>query len=176
MLESTKPNCFGEAWEPEAKECKGGLDAGYTDPTTGSHIRDPCECYEACGSHTQAMRLKDARQHSVQLITSQQLVRAQSAGTTTTMSKAQVPVLYPPPEAAVQQQKVAAGMQAPSINTAGYQPMAVNYSMPTYLTVPETRFDGESFFIYAIRVLVRAMLKGGAHGLAHLFDTTSLKK
>ena len=91
------------------------------------------------------------------------------------MGMTKAPVLFPPTTPTIQQPRTAE-VQAPNVHMTGYQPMAVNYSMPTYLSVPETRFEGESFLIYAIRVLVRAMLKGGAHGLAHLFDTTSLKK
>ena len=190
MLENQKPPCFGEAWSPQAVECKGGLDPGYRDESTGSQYRELCECFEACGSRTQGLRLEEMRGKTQDLISAKQLIRptappAPVRPTTSYVTNTAPPVLTPlnltppviqAPRINTAPQIAPVQMSAPTMQMAGYQPMAVNYHIPSYLSVPEPMLEGERFFAYALRVLLRAMLKGGAQGLASLFDTTPLKK
>ncbi len=184
QLTNEKPSCFGEVWSPEDVECFGGLDPGYRNPATGRQMREQCECYEACGSHTQAKALEEIR---TQLISRDSLRSPTQERTTTsttlaTQFKQPSPVLYPKhdPIRDHQLQRPAQPSMEQPVPQQQYmhpaQMMPVNYGMPAYLSTPEQRFDGEGFFLFALRVIVRAMLKGGAHGLAHLFDTTPLKK
>lgn len=173
-----KPSCFGTMWDPKALECRGGADPSYVDKRTGNNVREQCSFFGACGNVTQAKRLEVAR--TQQIISPQQLVRPEvQRFQTSTPSQPTYQPQQPQqlrvftPSAPVQQYRPA---PQEHYDPGHYQPMPVNYAMPGYLSVPETRTASEGILAFAARSIARSMLKGGAHGLAHLIDVTPLKR
>ena len=58
---------------------------------------------------------------------------------------------------------------------APIQMMPVNYSMPAYLTSPEQRMEGESYWAPMAREIARGMGKAMGHAIAHFFDNVAFK-
>lgn len=48
MNAPSQPTCFGRHWDPNHAECKGGLDPAYTNPVTGTKLRDKCSWFSSC--------------------------------------------------------------------------------------------------------------------------------
>lgn len=175
QLQDRKPACFGQ-WEPSAKECAGGLDPAYTHPITGEKKRDLCKFYEACGSRSEASKLDSS--WSPRLIPPSSLYRPKEASTT----------LHTPPRT------VAPAPPAPSYRPFGWSPppagttrtsdpaqsvrIPVEYSMHVqpFLSVPEVQDADDSYGSYALRVLLRSLGKGAALGIAHFFDSVTLRR
>ena len=199
-----KPVCFGMKWDPKAPECRGGTDPGYIDPQTGNNIRPACMFFGACGVQTQGSRFEAARRNpgtppQQGLIHPQALVRPEPLKQYQQYQPAQPPQvnqhlrsMYQPqptpqsPTYALSQYSTPMPTTAPSqmmvpiqqehFHPASYQPLPVHYGIPGYLSVQETREDGEGIVGYASRSIFRSMLKGGAHGLAHLIDVTPFRR
>lgn len=181
-----RPPCFGTQWDPKAPECRGGPDPSYVNPQTGGNVRRQCDFFTSCGTKTQADRMASVRtQQQQQVIPPQNLVRPeqhrfqiqhQPQPQYTAPIQPSRPVA--PAPAPVYQQApghMSIPVQHEHFHPTHYQPLPVNYSIPGYLTVPETRNENEGMLGYAGRSILRSMLKGGAHGLAHLIDTTPLR-
>ena len=55
LQQSPVPSCYGSShngkplWSETDAECAGGLDPNYVHPVRGSHIRDTCDYFHACG-------------------------------------------------------------------------------------------------------------------------------
>lgn len=190
------PHCFGGSlWDPKAKECAGGMDPAYTDEN-GSHIRQKCLFFEACGAKLQASRMEPARG----LLDPKSLVKATGVPTLgpsrqveqptqfvqqfmSSLSQRQVPVQaiqpYVPQQMSMQGKPIhlppAQVPQAYGQIPVGYQQMMpVNYQMPGYLSVPEVRQPEQSFWSFLSKTVLRSMGKSLGHSIAHLFDTVPL--
>lgn len=75
---SDLPSCFGKQWESNDPQCAGGRDPAYTDPVTGSHIRERCAYYSACGTRVQVARSTSSTSSTpqpTQLVPAQNLTR-----------------------------------------------------------------------------------------------------
>ena len=70
---STQPSCFAKHWDPNAVECKGGLDAAYENPRDKTHRRDRCAWFAPC-----SQTMTYSPQTTPQPQTSQQLIPARS--------------------------------------------------------------------------------------------------
>lgn len=199
MANNDKPSCFGTLWDPRSSECRGGADPGYVNPKNGNNLRDQCTFFGSCGTKTQATRLEDARRQQ-QVIPVQNLVRPEAVRfqtpqqppvpfTQVTQPQPQQPQSqqirtyapqYPQPQQVQIQQVPTGHMMVPvpqeQFHPGHYQPMPVSYAMPGYLTVQEPRMEAEGILSFAARSIARSMLKGGAHGLAHLIDVTPLRR
>jgi len=188
-----KPSCFGSHWDPKSAECRGGADPGYVDPKTGGNMRSQCSFFGPCGIQTQsgkaeALRRQQQQQHLGHnpggIISPQSLVRPDTTRFQQPPQPQQQPqfqqrVYQQAPQVPPPQHMIPAAHAVPvqheQFQQGMYSPMPVNYAMPGYLTVAEHRETSESIFAFAGRSILRSMLKGGAHGLAHLIDTTPLK-
>lgn len=71
---STQPSCFGKSWDPNHVECKGGLDPAYSNPRTGTKVRDECSWFNSCRQQVQGRPLP-----SPQLLPSTSLLRPSAA-------------------------------------------------------------------------------------------------
>lgn len=189
------PHCFGgPLWDPKAKECAGGMDPAFTNEN-GTHIRDRCMFFDACGSRRQASMMESARG----LLDPKSLIKPSVP--TLGPTRPSAPVQHQPTQTAqfverfmtsVANQQVQPSVQSymnqppraihlppqaspQAVPVAGYQAMMpVNYQMPGYLSVPEVRHPAESFWTFLGRTIFRAMGKSFGHSIAHLFDTVPL--
>lgn len=194
-MSNEKPPCFGKLWDGTSPECKGGVDPAFKDEETGSNLRQKCEFFESCGVRYQASRMESARA----LIDPKSLVKGPPTLTPSRpaqqqqgmvpafverfaqsfmQQQAQQPqmVMVPPQQMMKPAQHPQQMMMMPAPQMAyGYQQMMpVNYQMPGYLTVPEHREPGGSFFGFAMRTIFRSMGKSVGHSVAHLFDSNPL--
>lgn len=186
MQREQPPNCFAQQWDKNEAACAGGADPDFLHPTTGLHVRDQCNFFQACGTRTTAMR------NAQNFIPVQQLVRP--------------PLVTPPPQALVHTSPSNFGqyLQQQSENYAermrreqaqrqqqpqylqqppqAYLPQngyaahpaptyQLNYMMPGYLTTPEIRQPGESMWSVLFREIARSVLKSMGHSVAHFFDS-----
>lgn len=183
------PSCYGgPLWDPKAKECAGGIDPAFTSED-GGHQRARCMFFESCGTKLQATRMESARN----LIDSRNLVRKDVPllGPARPLQQEHAPSIAGYVErfaqSLAQQQGQYAQTQARPIHLPlpqqmqqvpqqyGYQQMMpVNYQMPAYLTTPEERAEGESFWAVLGRVLLRSIGKSIGHSIANMFDTVPL--
>lgn len=188
------PTCFGDAklWDPKEKECAGGLDPAFTDDN-GSHYRQKCLFFEACGTKVQASKVESARA----LIDPKSLVRpsapllgparppeqsfVESFARSLVQQQymppvAQQPQQYVPPAQQLQQRSIHLPPQAVQAQPQQFyqQMMPVNYQMPAYLSVPEVREVGESFWAVLARTVLRSIGKSLGHSVANMFDTVPL--
>jgi hypothetical protein len=167
------PECFGQLWDANAIECKGGYDPGYVSPNGGSKVRAKCELFDMCRSR---VALKKANERPV-LIPPQSIIRPpygmpQPAvpyqqhgfvpGRPTQLSTPTVMA----PQGQVSYQYPHAPMQIRPIEM-----MPVSHHMPSYLSESEHRQEGESYWAPLAREVTRGMLKAAGHSLAHFFDT-----
>jgi hypothetical protein len=197
MIETKEdvPRCFGKGWDDKAAACSGGLDPTHKDPETGSHVRERCFFFSACGARTQAAKMQQ------QIIPSQQLVRPptppllpQYASQPAQQTALQAPNQAPNQAAQLQQlmnqiaqmqqtiqqqqMQLQATRQGYSTQMMPFQPvqsagmMSVDYKMPGYLTVPEPK--GGSVWNMLGRSVVRSAFKSVGHTLANFWDITPL--
>lgn len=187
---SDKPNCFGMYWDAADKKCSGGLDPTFQDED-GSHVRDRCLFFTACGTRTQAQKLNIVPVSNLTQQT-QSAPAAQPVQQTQPVQQPQQvrPMVQQPPHQYVpqpqyQQQpvqymappQVIHMMHPPQQQQPPMQTMPVNYSMPTYLTVPEYQQDeDDSIFSVAMRTIARGMIKGGCQSFVYMIDTTPIKR
>lgn len=192
-LEPT-PDCFGISWNPKDVLCSGGADITYRDEKTLSHVRPPCDFFNACGA-----RVSHAKMEQSRLVPVTNLVRSptpQQPAAPVQQAQAQAPAQMTQQQmqqylneqaralAAQMMQQIQQYPQpnrGPAVpyNPAPYpqgnfmydprfQPMPVNYQMPGYLTVPET--SGSILGMLA-RTLFRSMGKAAGHSFSHFWDT-----
>ncbi len=182
------PQCYGKEWEANAPECAGGLDPAFTDPKNGSHIRQKCPFYDSCGART---RIAANGQTTVVPIQQQQQVFRPTA------PLLPPPSLFQPKPTSPGLQSVAQAVQAASMASHQVRPpimpvvptvhhsvvgqtypqyMALDFRMPSYLTVPEPVMPGDTVWSVLGRELIRAGLKAFGHALASFVDRTILRR
>jgi hypothetical protein len=189
------PPCFGKSWEKDAVECIGGLDPTWKNEQTGSHVREPCGYFSACGSRVQAAKMEEASR----LVPATSLARAWQArpgqvqspqpmgGTSQGIQQFTMQNLQQQFEKmqkdwiAQQQQQMARGQmpmmpmmpQMMGMPQAGFQQMMpVNFEIPQYLTHREYRRPDEGLWRVLGREVGRSMLKSAGHTFANFFDST----
>lgn len=172
------PSCYGNHWNPQAIECKGGLDPMYTNPLDGSHRREKCSFYERCAPRTCAKQMN--QQTGTGLIPVQNLVPQSGPHVATPVVQPQLPKpvqpLAPPPQPGFAQMAYPnMGMQPAHIAQFGQQLLPMNYQqpgmqMPAYLTVPEPIDLEVPWYIRLCREIARAMAKGAFHTGANWVD------
>lgn len=181
------PICFGKEWNPQAVECKGGLDPMYTNPRDQSHRRDKCRFYERCAPRTCANQISQSPTTS--LVPAQNLVPRngpQVASPVVQPQARQQPVYYPqayaPPPPPPAPTAGFAQMGHPSMQMApahiaqfGPQMLATNFQqpgtqIPAYLTVPEPVDLSVPWYMRLGREILRAMAKGAFHTGANWVD------
>jgi len=185
------PSCFGDPtlWSPNAPECVGGMDPGYTHPQTYSHKRDRCSWYSQCASASAVARLN-----------------AQPTGIAAPVQPVQVTV--PPPPAPAQSHPMIQQYGRGPVAQYPMQPMAQQYpqqylpqapmtmpqqllppwvaqfgpqlvpmtfqqpgaQMPAYLSVPEPVDPDEPWGWRLFREVLRSMFKSSGHTAASFFD------
>jgi len=205
VLREEKPPCFGriddpsrevEGFNPNCKQCAGGLDPARKNPITGTHVLDKCMFFNACGAAVQAKKMGQFVDPKT-LVRPPQTVQPQFTSTqqpptqqpnamqrfaqsmTVHQQNQMQPVPSPPVVYAPQgQQMTPQMMQMMMMQQAamqqqvpyGYQQMMpVNYQMPAYLSTPEPQTDG--YWQMFGRTIFRSMGKSLGHSVAHLFDT-----
>lgn len=207
MYGEVKPKCFGvidnpaegiAGWNPNDKECAGGLDPTFCDKITGSNIRSRCAELQNCGAVVQSKKLAAARG----LIEPRTLLKQPQPVLPQNQQFQQRPMfgqaMTPPVNPALQQmqhqllqqqqQKLAeqqqaqwqqqlaqiqrAGIGQPQVGmNMGYQQMMpVNYQMPSYLSIAEPVEPGGFWGMFG-RTIFRSMGKSIGHSVAHMFDT-----
>lgn len=164
VLQQT-PECFGsQLHDPRQPECAGGVDLMYTNKFTGSHVRERCRFFDACGAKVQATRAA-----AIQAMSPQYRPVVSAAA-----SRAQVPQMSqqmaPPTQQQQQMQPVVQGQWYPAPT---YQ---FNHGIPNYLTMPEPRASGESIWVALFRELLRGVIKSFGHTVAYFVDTTPMKR
>lgn len=158
------PDCFGQLWDPNDPECKGGPDIRYTNKNTGSHIRDRCIFYQSCGAKVQAASAARAAQQAKAIVPMSQQVSAAA----TRQQTAPLSIQVQPG-----QQQVPLAIQGPWYPAPTYQ---LSYGIPAYLSTPEPKAPGESVWAVLIRELLRGVLKASGHTVSHFFDTTPFRQ
>lgn len=179
------PRCFGTKWDDKSPECTGGLDPTFTDPDTGSHIRERCSFFNPCGARVQAAKMQ-------QLIPVSQVVRPpqtqQPPAPPAGMMQSQFDKIQQLTSQVQQLQQVVqqqnAQMARQGTASAFIHPMQaavhpiqmlpVEYKMPGYLTVPEPRGKNSTVWAMLGRSVARSALKSVGHTLAAFWDTTPL--
>jgi hypothetical protein len=185
MIErESPPKCFGKndddgkpLWDPKVPACAGGLDPLWADPDTGSHVRQRCDFFNPCGARAQA-----ARQH--QLIPQNQLIRqatpmqqVPAANQATQLGQlmrqvSELQQVVQNQNAQLQAARQGLPMMGALQPVQPLQMMAVEYRMPSYLTVPEPRTRSSSVWTLLGREVARSMLKSAGHTMANFWDTT----
>ena len=160
------PDCFGQLWEARAPECAGGVDLMYTNKQTGSHVRERCRFFDACGAKVQATK-KAAMQATIP-----QSWTFPKPQTSAEASRAQVPQMSQQmvPQQHQQQMPVMHGTWYPAPT---YQ---FNHGIPNYLSMPEPRAPGESVWFSLMREILRGLIKSFGHTVAYFVDTTPVKR
>lgn len=160
------PDCFGQLWDPNDPECKGGPDIRFTDKKTGSHVRERCIFYQSCGAKVQAQNAAKAAQQARAIVPVSQVSASMSRQQTAPMS-----IQIQPGQQ--QAQQGAPFIQGPWYPAPTYQ---LSYGIPAYLTMPEPRAPGESVWSVLLRELLRGVLKSSGHTMSHFFDTTPFRQ
>lgn len=201
MTTTQEMDCFGQAWDPDAKECAGGYDPTYRSQS-GSYVRPRCDLFDSCRSRVMLTRANQQQQRLVppsallkpqqqaqQPFVPQPIVRpSQVPQPAHPMMPSMVPMPAMTPQ---QQQQMMQQMQqwqmmqmggmgqmypqmAPyPMQMAPLQMMPVQYQMPSYLSVPEVR---TTFWKTLGLELVRGMGKALGHSIAHFFDNNSFTR
>lgn len=203
---STQPSCFGKSWDPNAVECKGGLDPAYSNPRTGTKLRDACSWFQQCRQQVSAP----------QLLPSSSLMSRPAIAPPRLPPTGYTPYVPPKPTYAAPpthyslptaMQVLPQAPPAPQIQHAPqfyhqpmpqHQPPAQNYvpahvaqlgpayvpmpyqnpgsQMPQYLTVPEPVNDNVHWATRLFRELFRAVIKSFGHQLAAHVDSHSFQR
>jgi hypothetical protein len=58
-MANQQPTCYGKLWDPNAVECRGGLDPSYSHPKMGNR-REMCKWYQACSAASTHSKLQQA--------------------------------------------------------------------------------------------------------------------
>lgn len=186
--------CFGQHWDANAVECKGGLDPSRT-AEDGSSMHPRCPAYAKCASETIRNRVgqKGTAQsaqppmnipistpiHSVM----KGVVQGARAALVRHVTQPASPVVQPPtPAQAVQpfygypQPIMVHPAQAavPYVVPMNYQ--APGMQMPAYLTVQEPVVAGQHWSVRLLFNIGRAMVKAGAHTTANFVDHTTINQ
>lgn len=190
------PDCYGKLWQQNEPECAGGRDPNYTSPS-GTHIRERCEFFNSCGSRKQAVAQdKDAYSSggsifSQPLISPNSLVRngqnynsyrgynsyGQPAQRSTQVDELERQLQQA--RAVIQQQNQALhqGQRVPISTPGTYQSpqmMAMDMSIPKYLTAPEPLEEGQSVWNILGREVLRGVMKAAGHTMASFWDRTPI--
>lgn len=198
---SIQPSCFGKSWDPNHVECKGGLDPAYSNPRTGTKLRDECSWFNACRQQVQSrpsMPLLPSAALLQRPAVSQPLQRppappTQYAPRAPTYSAPPVHYSlpstpsYPTPQAAPAAQQfhpqVMSQQNYVPAHVAQYGPAYVpmpyqnpGSQMPQYLTVPEPVTDDVHWAVRLGRELFRSIVKAFGHQLAAHVDSHSFEK
>lgn len=169
---SGAPECFGQIWSDRATECSGGYDPGYVGKD-GGKVRPRCDYYDAC--KTRVLLTKQNQRPA--LIPPQSLLRPsfnQPAAAVPYQNRLvpgqqQQTVLNPLEQHRTQQQSLYQHPGMP-IHIRPMEMMPVSHSMPAYLSQPEVRMEGESYWAPLGREIFRGIGKALGHSVAHFFD------
>ncbi len=178
------PECFGEQWDQNAVECAGGRDPGYRG-RDGSHIRERCSFFTSCGARFQAAKQEIAKP----LIPASSLYRPRIEPTPTpsytygaSSNQSEIYQLRAQLEQAnklIQQQQTSysQGRMNGAYGTGQHplQMMAVEMSIPKYLTVPEP-INELPIWVSLGRMILRAILKAVGHTVANFADHTPIDR
>ena len=170
MAQSETPSCFGKDWDKRAPECTGGADPNYVHPLNGSHTRDTCNFFQACGARklaSQAVLLPSASLIRPPVITPPPVTAPQTFAD----SLRQVNATREAALANLRQQQQQPFGPYPVQVTHPAQTYQLSYVSPAFLSVPEERHPGETLFSVLCREIFRSMLKALGHALANFFDT-----
>lgn len=196
---SKQPSCFGtHLWSASSSECAGGPDPGYIHPHNGTHTREKCSWFQACGVANQRNREKRQQMPPMQhqpLMPAQNLVRSNSENNGVQPPPRPVsphpsiparPVIhqqthYAQPYVTQQPQQAAfTTMVPPYIAQSGPVQIPMQYQqpgaqMPAYLTTPEPINYGESGWGILGRILLRSILKAIGHSISSHFDHVPMR-
>lgn len=197
---SKQPSCFGShLWSASSSECAGGPDPGYTHPHNGSHTREKCNWFQACGVANQ--RNRERRQQmptpQPQVIPSHNLIRNNNTNngvqppprpvaphpSIPARPAIQQPSHYAQPytaQAVQPQQTSFTTMAPPYIAQNGPAQIPMQYQqpgaqIPAYLTTPEPINYNESGLKILCRILLRSVLKAVGHAIASHFDHVPIR-
>lgn len=181
------PECFGSHWwDPKSAECIGGPDPAYSNPKTGSHVRERCTFFSACGAKVQASRAgaqlqqQPTQQPGVTPLSSYHFPAVQRPSVSAGAARTQVAPMSQPMFSGgqpYQQQQVPQQMMMQQPQHWHPAPTyQFQHGLPNYLSVPEPRMHGETIWQVLLRELVRGAIKAFGHTLAYFIDTTPMRK
>jgi hypothetical protein len=159
---SGAPECFGQLWSDKASECSGGYDPAYVGPG-GGKVRPQCNFYDPC--KTRVLLKKAAEKPS--LIPPQSLIRQ---GPFAPATPYQHHGLIPGRPAIPQTAQPPQPTWYPQVQMRPIEMIPANYHMPAYLSEPEVRLEGESYWAPFAREVARGVGKAIGHSVAHFFD------
>lgn len=162
------PNCFGDLFNKDAKECVGGFDLKWTGDA-GNHYRPRCDFVDDCANATHT------KQAAPQVIPVGNLIRPQPHTAFGAPSGYGRPPPPPAPTGPTPMQSRAWGVPTQQQQATPYQGQhpthfAGHYGVPQYLTVRQPVNSGpimERLFWETIR----SMGKSLGHTLANFFDS-----
>ena len=195
LPEETKV-CFGQSWDANAAQCKGGLDAASMS-TDGTAMHRRCDWFAKCAAETVRNNMSKrgapspAKPVNVPLATP---VHSILRGVAQGARQALVRHVAPPPPQMVQQpaQQQMYQQQQPYYGQPG--PMMVhpaqaalphmapmNYQqpglqMPGYLTIQEPSVEGQHWLVRLMLNIGRSMVKAGCHTTANFVDHTTVNQ
>lgn len=194
MTQPQEMDCYGVSWEERNPECAGGVDPLYTNPQTGSHVRQRCGLYEQCGRTFKAAeaqkRLQNVAQQQVVPITNlarQGAPAYQSAPLVRTQPTLPAPVATstvpvrpyappPPPHAPTQMVPVPPPQM---LHPAQYYPAVMSpvqtllpHEAAPFLTVVEAPIPGVPTWRRVLAESLRAGFKGVLQQGAFIVDHT----
>ena len=166
-----QPECFGKLWDASASECTGGYDPAFVG-LNGSKTRPKCDFFDSCKVRLMIAKSQETQQRMQPLIPPQALMRQQppTPWQPQPLVPGRPPQMMPQPAYQPPQQQM---YQYPQVVMPPVQMQATNFSMPAYLSTPEVRREGESFFAPLGREIFRATGKAFGHTLAAFFDHVS---
>lgn len=182
MFSDQKPSCYTKLlWEKDNPKCKGGFDITYMG--NGTSTRPKCMYYDSCAQRKMASRFAsagltmDAPKEEPQKVNVQYFPSRQTQQQTAAAAAA---AAYANPGAnVVINPATTISAPRPSIPIAQASPppyATITANIPTYLSVPEPYFEDDTFPQYLTRVVLRSTVKAIGHAIAHIFDTTVLRR
>ncbi len=173
------PDCFARFWDPKSPECAGGADPLFTHPRTGTHVRERCHFFQACGAKLHASQAAQQVQQRVVPLSSYSfpaVVQATKPMVSGGASRSQVPPMSQPmgPQAMQPQQ-----VMQPMMTHGQWHPAPTyqfHHGIPNYLSMPEPHLMGESIWRVLLRELVRGVIKSFGHTLSYFVDTVPIRK
>jgi len=184
--------CFGQHWDANAPQCKGGLDPTVAS-TDGTAMHRRCDWFAKCAAETVKNNLSNrgpspqtAQQVKVPIAPPMQsIMRGVAQGARQAMvnyaSQPASPVQTPVhPQMAMQPyyQQPGTIMVHPAQAALPYM-VPMNYQqpgmqMPAYLTNPEPAVEGQHWFVRLMYNIGRSMVKAGCHTTANFADHTPI--
>jgi hypothetical protein len=158
---SGAPECFGQIWSEKAVECSGGYDPGHISPN-GGHVRPKCDFWDSCKTR---VLLKRANERPA-LIPPQSLIRPPFQPNVPYQGLVPGRPVQPLTPQVQQQYQYS----HPQVQMRPLEMMAVSHQMPSYLSEPEVRLEGESYWAPMGREIARGLGKAFGHSIAHFFD------